>query len=129
MQSAGALAASDHPGLTTASILDGAPQISPVSSPLGTSPESRKPVELLGLGLPSWSAGPIPKAPGRGSAPLLLAYYDPDGRLVYAGRAGTGINQAELEWLWRKIPAAIDFPDAARGAAAARQPLRLAFGA
>jgi ATP-dependent DNA ligase len=23
---------------------------------------------------------------------LLLAYYDPDGRLVYAGRAGTGIN-------------------------------------
>ena len=25
---------------------------------------------------------------------LLLAYYDPDGRLVYAGRAGTGINTA-----------------------------------
>ena len=23
---------------------------------------------------------------------LLLAYYDPDGRLVYAGRAGTGIE-------------------------------------
>jgi bifunctional non-homologous end joining protein LigD len=23
---------------------------------------------------------------------LLLAYYDPDGRLVYAGRAGTGIK-------------------------------------
>ena len=33
---------------------------------------------------------------------LLLAYYDPDGRLVYAGRAGTGINQAELERLWRR---------------------------
>jgi ATP-dependent DNA ligase len=32
---------------------------------------------------------------------LLLAYYDPDGRLVYAGRAGTGINTAELERLWR----------------------------
>ena len=27
---------------------------------------------------------------------LLLAYYDPDGRLVYAGRAGTGIDYAEL---------------------------------
>ena len=27
---------------------------------------------------------------------LLLAHYDPDGRLVYAGRAGTGINTAEL---------------------------------
>ena len=32
---------------------------------------------------------------------LLLAYYDPDGRLVYAGRAGTGIDYAELERLWR----------------------------
>jgi DNA ligase D-like protein (predicted ligase) len=34
---------------------------------------------------------------------LLLAYYDPDGRLVYAGRAGTGINHAELEHLWRRL--------------------------
>jgi bifunctional non-homologous end joining protein LigD len=33
----------------------------------------------------------------------LLAYYDPDGRLVYAGRAGTGIKQAELERLWRRL--------------------------
>ena len=33
---------------------------------------------------------------------LLLAYYDPDGRLVYAGRAGTGIGHAELERLWRR---------------------------
>ena len=32
---------------------------------------------------------------------LLLAYYDPDGRLVYAGRVGSGINQVELERLWR----------------------------
>src|SRR5262249_50265583 len=40
---------------------------------------------------------------------LLLAYYDPDGRLVYAGRAGTGIKQAELERLWRRLqPLAID---------------------
>ena len=28
---------------------------------------------------------------------LLLAHYDPDGRLVYAGRAGTGIDYPELE--------------------------------
>ena len=34
---------------------------------------------------------------------LLLAYYDPDGRLVYAGRVGTGIRQAELERLWRRL--------------------------
>ena len=32
---------------------------------------------------------------------LLLAYYDPDGWLVYAGRVGSGINQAELARLWR----------------------------
>jgi DNA ligase D-like protein (predicted ligase) len=34
---------------------------------------------------------------------LLLAYYDPDGRLVYAGRAGTGIKQAVLARLWRRL--------------------------
>jgi DNA ligase D-like protein (predicted ligase) len=34
---------------------------------------------------------------------LLLAYYDPDGRLVFAGRVGTGIKQAELERLWRRL--------------------------
>jgi ATP-dependent DNA ligase len=34
---------------------------------------------------------------------LLLAYYDPDGRLVYAGRAGSGIDTAELERLWRRL--------------------------
>jgi ATP-dependent DNA ligase len=34
---------------------------------------------------------------------MLLAYYDPDGRLVYAGRAETGIKQAELERLWRRL--------------------------
>ena len=50
---------------------------------------------------------------GEGSRPwlgaLLLAYYDPDGRLVYAGHAGTGINTAELERLWRRLqPLAID---------------------
>jgi DNA ligase D-like protein (predicted ligase) len=40
---------------------------------------------------------------------LLLAYYDPDGRLIYAGRAGTGIKLAELERLWRRLqPLATD---------------------
>jgi ATP-dependent DNA ligase len=40
---------------------------------------------------------------------LLLAYYNPQDRLVYAGRVGTGIKQAELERLWRKLqPLAID---------------------
>jgi bifunctional non-homologous end joining protein LigD len=34
---------------------------------------------------------------------LLLAYYDPEGRLVYAGRAGNGIKRAELERLWRRL--------------------------
>ena len=33
---------------------------------------------------------------------LLLGYYDPDGRLAFAGRAGTGIKHAELEQLWRR---------------------------
>src|SRR6202049_1358880 len=37
---------------------------------------------------------------------LLLAYYDPDGRLLYVGRAGTGIKQ---ERLWRRLqPLAVD---------------------
>ena len=40
---------------------------------------------------------------------LLLAYYDPNGRLVYAGRAGTGMPVAELERVWRRLrPLVID---------------------
>jgi bifunctional non-homologous end joining protein LigD len=34
---------------------------------------------------------------------LLLAYYDDAGRLVYAGRAGSGVTVAELERLWRRL--------------------------
>jgi ATP-dependent DNA ligase len=34
---------------------------------------------------------------------LLLGYYDPEGRLIYAGRAGTGIGHADLERLWRRL--------------------------
>jgi bifunctional non-homologous end joining protein LigD len=40
---------------------------------------------------------------------LLLGYYDPDGSLIYAGGAGTGIDNAELERLWRRLqPLATD---------------------
>jgi bifunctional non-homologous end joining protein LigD len=40
---------------------------------------------------------------------LLLAYYDPGDRLVYAGRVGSGINQAELGRLWQILqPLATD---------------------
>jgi DNA ligase D-like protein (predicted ligase) len=34
---------------------------------------------------------------------LLLAYYDPSGKLVYAGRVGAGIKDAELERLWHRL--------------------------
>jgi bifunctional non-homologous end joining protein LigD len=34
---------------------------------------------------------------------LLLAYYDPAGRLTYAGRAGTGMGGEELERMWRRL--------------------------
>ena len=40
---------------------------------------------------------------------MLLGYYNGDGRLIYAGRVGTGIDNAELERLWRRLqPLAID---------------------
>ena len=34
---------------------------------------------------------------------LLLAYYDDAGRLVYAGRAGTGMSGAELRRLYQRL--------------------------
>jgi ATP-dependent DNA ligase len=34
---------------------------------------------------------------------LLLGYYTPDGKLIYAGRAGTGMPAAELERLWQRL--------------------------
>jgi len=45
--------------------------------------------------------GTRPSRPFLGA--LLLGYYDPDGTLVFAGRVGSGINQAELQRLWRKL--------------------------
>jgi bifunctional non-homologous end joining protein LigD len=39
----------------------------------------------------------------------LLAYYDPNRRLIYAGRVGSGINTAELQRLWPRLqPLATD---------------------
>jgi bifunctional non-homologous end joining protein LigD len=32
----------------------------------------------------------------------LIGYYTPDGKLIYAGRAGTGLPNAELERLWQR---------------------------
>ena len=53
---------------------------------------------------------------------LLLGYYTPAGKLIYAGRAGTGMPVAELERLWRwlqplvidKMPLAIPPPRGSR---------------
>jgi bifunctional non-homologous end joining protein LigD len=40
---------------------------------------------------------------------LLLGYYTPEAKLIYAGRAGTGMPVAELERLWRRLqPLAVD---------------------
>jgi DNA ligase D-like protein (predicted ligase) len=34
---------------------------------------------------------------------LLLGYYTPEGKLIYAGRVGTGMRVAELERLWQRL--------------------------
>jgi ATP-dependent DNA ligase len=44
-----------------------------------------------------------PEGAGSFLGALLLGYYDPDGHLIFAGRVGSGINQAELERLWQKL--------------------------
>ena len=53
---------------------------------------------------------------------LLLGYYTPEGKLIYAGRAGTDMPEAELERLWEclqplaieKMPLAIPPPRGSR---------------
>jgi hypothetical protein len=57
----------------------------------------------------------------------LLGYYNPNGRLTYAGRVGTGINQSELAAV-AAAATARSFEDAARRVAAALDPLRFAAG-
>ena len=40
---------------------------------------------------------------------LLLAYYSDAGELIYAGRAGSGFTEDELEYVWQKLqPLAVD---------------------
>ena len=40
---------------------------------------------------------------------MLPGYYTPEGRLLYAGRADTGLPDAELERLWQRLqPLLID---------------------
>jgi bifunctional non-homologous end joining protein LigD len=34
---------------------------------------------------------------------LLLGYYTPEGKLIYAGRVGTGMAVDELERLWQRL--------------------------
>jgi bifunctional non-homologous end joining protein LigD len=53
---------------------------------------------------------------------LLLGYYTDDGRLLYAGRAGTGITDKELKRLAGVLKPLAAAP---RRATAARQPVRL----
>jgi bifunctional non-homologous end joining protein LigD len=52
--------------------------------------------ELLVLGFALVVGWTDPEGAWRWLAALLLAYHDADGKLVYAGRAGTGIDYAEL---------------------------------
>jgi len=54
-----------------------------------------------------------------------LLHLDGEARLIYAGRAGTGIDYAELERLWRRLEPSGNIQNAARHPAAARQPVRL----
>ena len=49
------------------------------------------------------SDGPIQKARGRISARLLLGYYTDDGKLIYAGRVGTGMPEKVLKDLRRRL--------------------------
>jgi ATP-dependent DNA ligase len=62
-----------------------------------------KAAELLGFGFALVVGWTDPEGARPRLGALLLAYYDPDGKLVYAGRVGTGIKDAELERLWRRL--------------------------
>jgi ATP-dependent DNA ligase len=59
--------------------------------------------ELLGFGFALVVGWTDPEGTRPWLGALLLAYYDPDKRLVYAGRVGAGIDHAELGRLWRRL--------------------------
>ena len=60
-----------------------------------------KAAELLRLGFALVVGWTDPEGSRPYLGALLLAYYDPEERLIYAGRVGTGINTAELQRLER----------------------------
>ena len=65
--------------------------------------QSPQPQEFVVVG---WT-DPEGSRPALGS--LLLGYYNDDGKLIYAGRAGTGMTDAELHALVKKLqPLATD---------------------
>jgi hypothetical protein len=85
-------------------ILDSESKISPLSSPLGTSPESWRRQNCTGLVYPRGRLDRSGRKPPYLGA-QLRAYHGPYGKLIYAGRVGTGIDTAALERLWRRLPA------------------------
>jgi ATP-dependent DNA ligase len=62
-----------------------------------------KGAELLGIGFVLVVGWTDPEGARAYLGALRLGYYDPDGRLVFAGRVASGINQAELQRLWQKL--------------------------
>jgi ATP-dependent DNA ligase len=57
----------------------------------------------------SLSDGVTPEGSRHRIGSLLLGYYTPDGRLIYAGRVGTGMPVNELERVWRRLqPLVVD---------------------
>jgi bifunctional non-homologous end joining protein LigD len=65
-----------------------------------------------------------PEGSRHGFGALLLGVYEPDGRLAYSGKVGTGFNDATLERLSRKLAGIVQktspFHNPPRGAEARR---------
>ena len=59
---------------------------------------------------------------------LLLGYYDPEGRLIYAGRAGTGMSVQTLAMLHQRLEPLATVEDAAVLPSAAEEPVRRPAG-
>jgi bifunctional non-homologous end joining protein LigD len=85
----------------------------------GRSPDWRKLkcVDRQELVVVGWKE---PAGTRTGFGSLLLAYHDPDGRLVPAGRVGTGFDQPTLQRLARRL-ADLEVPDSPL-AGAGREP-------
>jgi len=70
-------------------------------SPTTVAPGSNPSASTAANSLSSAGSDPEGSRPFLGS--LLLAYHDDDGRLVYAGRVGTGMPQKTLAILHRRL--------------------------